>query len=218
MCFKCVPKSCTLTREPCSHDSATFDTHIANPECVSLCAASTLALLFLLDCDELAFHALGTTARREAGALILTKKAEQLLNVVRSAHIVILTVAIPLTVSDVIAIATFEEGGFDGGHMVAWMVCLLPIMFAFPIAGVVEVLADTNYKTAKDRLRGVLKVICKSVAGLLLILFTMIPIFIANVFGHMAAVERGDVENSEHAYQSTGFERNADYDGTADQG
>lgn len=44
-------------------------------DALSLCF-NTLALLFLLDCDNHAFHALTPRARREAGRLVLSDEAE----------------------------------------------------------------------------------------------------------------------------------------------
>jgi hypothetical protein len=69
-------------------------------DALSLCF-NTLALLFLLDCDNMAFHALSTDARSKGGQLILTKGAAELLNYSKTVHIMLVTGAIPLAVLEV---------------------------------------------------------------------------------------------------------------------
>jgi hypothetical protein len=121
---------------------------------------STLALLFLLDCDNMAFRALSTTARRKGGRLILSKAAAELLNYSKTVHIMLVTGAIPLTVAEVrspgllapiarrasiwwrivprLQVIVIYQSGI---HILAWMPPLGVILLIFPIGGCVEVLA-----------------------------------------------------------------------------
>jgi hypothetical protein len=69
-------------------------------DALSLCF-NTLALLFLLDCDNMAFRGLSTTDRSQGSRLILTKAAAQLLNYSKKVHIMLVTGAIPLAVLEV---------------------------------------------------------------------------------------------------------------------
>jgi hypothetical protein len=100
LCFKCAHPACP--------DAAYL--HLgslaitAQPRVPTLTRprpGSTLALLFLLDCDNHAFRGLSTTARRKGGRLILTKAAEYVLNYSRTAHIMLVTGAIPFAVAEV---------------------------------------------------------------------------------------------------------------------
>ena len=147
-------------------------------DALSLCF-NALAILFLLDCDNHVFHALSTTARRKAGRLILSQSAEQLLNYSKTIHIILITAAIPLSIVEifVIPIASPEHSIF------LWMVQLWPILLVFPVGGCAEVFAEKE-KDQNEKLRACLVVLGKWLLGLLIMIFTAVPIFYGNIYGH----------------------------------
>jgi hypothetical protein len=67
----------------------------------------------------MAFRGLSTTARRKGGRLILTKTAEYMLNYSRTAHILLVTGAIPLAVAEVRAEPKIRLARLRSGYQIA---------------------------------------------------------------------------------------------------
>ena len=69
------------------------------------------------DCDNHVFHALTPRARREAGRLILSDEAETLLNHMKTTHIVLVAVAIPICLLELIEIRIPSIISFVSAHI-----------------------------------------------------------------------------------------------------
>jgi hypothetical protein len=151
-------------------------------DALNLCF-NTLAILFMLECDNYAFIALATTARRAAGRLVLDDKVEALMNETKSAHIWYVTASIPVT----LFIGDIATAPFRGG----WVVPLVPMVFIFLVAGCKEPMADPD---VVSKFRGCCQVLRKWLLGILAALVVMGFTVMLNAAGHKMSIASGEID------------------------